>query len=118
MTALSILPASTGNFRWRITAGGTITGGSWVSSGTNSSVEYNITGTSIAGSTDRILATGYFSQGNQGGNRVDILKEALFKFQLERNSFTNTPYILTIEVAAGTNSESVFASMDWEEISR
>jgi hypothetical protein len=49
---------------------------------------------------------------------VDILKEALFAFQLERDSFTATPYSLTIAVAGAANSTSVYASMDWEEVSR
>lgn len=118
LTALSIMANSTGNFNWRVTVGGTTTGGTWVSGGTESAVEYNITGTSISGSTNRILANGYFSQSNQGGSQVDILKEALFKFQLERDGLTGTPYEITLEVAAGTNTETVFASMDWEEISR
>ena len=78
LTALSILPISTGNFNWQVVATGTTTGGSWVSAGTNSSVEYNITGTTFAGG--RILASGFFSASNQGVSKVDILKEALFKF--------------------------------------
>ena len=118
LTALSIMANSTGNFNWRVTVGGTTTGGTWVSGGTDSAVEYNITGTSISGSTNRILANGYFSQSNQGGSQVDILKEALFKFQLERDGLAGTPYEITLEVAAGTNNETVFGSMDWEEISR
>jgi hypothetical protein len=46
------------------------------------------------------------------------LKEALFSFQLERNSFTATPYELTLECTAAANGNQVHASMDWEEISR
>jgi hypothetical protein len=50
---------------------------------------------------------------------LDILKEALFKFQLERNNLTKTPFELTLVVAARTTSGSeMFASMDWEEVSR
>jgi hypothetical protein len=55
---------------------------------------------------------------NQTSASVDILKEALFKFQLERNTFTSTPEILTIRVSSDTNTQDVFSSMDWEEISR
>jgi hypothetical protein len=46
------------------------------------------------------------------------LKEALFKFQLERNSLTATPYELSVIIAGDGNNKSVYASMDWEEISR
>jgi hypothetical protein len=116
LTALSIMPISTGNFNWQIIATGTTTGGSWVSAGTSSSVEYNITGTTFAGG--RILASGFFNATNQGSTQVDILKEALFKFQLERNGLTSTPFELTMIIASDSTNDTVVASMDWEEISR
>jgi len=87
-----------------------------VSAGTDSSVEYNISGTSFSGG--RILASGFLNSSNQGSPSIDILREALFKFQLERDSLTSTPYELTLVVAARTANESVYGSMDWEEISR
>ena len=97
-------------------ASGTVNGGSWVSAGVDSSVEYNLTGTSV---TDgRILASGFFNASNQGVTQVDILKEALFKFQLERNGLTGVPYELTLVVASDSSNDTVVASMDWEEISR
>lgn len=116
LTALSIMPISTGNFNWQVRASGTTTGGSWVSAGTDSAVDYNITGTSY---TDgRILASGFFNATNQGASQVDILKEALFKFQLERNGLTSTPYELTLVIASDGADDTVVASMDWEEVSR
>jgi hypothetical protein len=117
MTALSIMGIGNGvNYNWQIRATGTTTGGSWTSAGTNSSVDYNITGTSFSGG--RILASGYLNSTTQGSPSIDILREALFKFQLERNSLTSTPYELSLVIAAGSINENVFASMDWEEISR
>jgi len=116
LTALSIMPISTGNFNWQVIASETTTGGAWVSAGVDSAVEYNITGTSAAGG--RILASGFFNASNQGASQVDILKEALFKFQLERNGLTSTPYELTLVVASDTSNDTVVASLDWEEISR
>jgi len=116
LTALSIMPITTGNYNWQVIATGTTTGGTWVSAGTNSSVEYNITGATFAGG--RILASGFFNASNQGASQVDILKEALFKFQLERNGLTSTPFELTLVVASDSASDTVVASLDWEEISR
>jgi hypothetical protein len=116
LTALSVLGVSTGEYNWQVRASATTTGGTWVSAGTNSAVEYNITGTSTA--DGRTLGSGYFSTSNQAATSVDILKEALFKFQLERDSFTSTPYELTLAVASSGGSDTVVASMDWEEISR
>ena len=119
LTALSILgDGDKKNFNWQVIASGTTTGGQWLSAGLDSAVQYNITGTSFAGG--RILASGYVSSNNQSSPSVDILKEALFKFQLERNYFTSTPYELTLVAAVNdiTGAEGMWASMDWEEISR
>ncbi len=116
LTALSVMPITTGAFNWQIRESGTTTGGTWTSAGVDSAVEYNITGTSYAGG--RILASGFFSASNQGTTQIDILKEALFKFQLERNGLTSTPYELTLVVASGGASDTVVASLDWEEVSR
>ena len=117
LTALSVLGASANaNYNWRVMANTTTTGGTWTSAGTDSSVEYNLTGTATTGG--RILAQGYFSSTNQSKESIDILKEALFKFQLERNGLTSTPYELSLVVTASVSTSNVHASMDWEEISR
>jgi len=115
-TAISIIGNTAANYNWQVVAAGTTTGGSWVSAGTNSSVEYNLTGTSFTGG--RILASGYFTATASTSVSVDILRAALFSNQLERDGLTGTPYEFTVIVAAGTNNETAFASMDWEEISR
>jgi hypothetical protein len=119
LTAISILGVTNNaNYQWSVVVNGTTTGGTWVSAGTNSSVEYNITGTSFSSTGGRILATGYFQGSNQGATSVDILKEALFTTQLERNPFTATAYEITLACAAASNGDQVLGSLDWEEISR
>jgi hypothetical protein len=119
LTALSIMPIVAGNYNWQVVATGTTTGGTWTDASANSSVQYNISsGTTFSSAGGRILASGFFNASNQGGSKVDILKEALFKFQLERNSLTSTPYELTLVIASSGASDTVVASMDWEEISR
>ena len=117
MTALCLLADTTGEkYNWQVLASAATSGGSWVSAGANSAVEYNLTATSFT--SGRILAGGFFSSTANTGNSVNILKEALFKFQLERNTFTNTQYELVLVVTASQTNSKVFASMDWEEISR
>jgi hypothetical protein len=119
LTAISILGiTNNANYKWEVVASGTTTGGTWVSAGTNSAVEYNITGTAFTVGTGRILATGFFQGSNQGSSSVDILKEALFASQLERNPFTATAYELTLACTSATNGDQVLGSLDWEEISR
>jgi hypothetical protein len=99
-----------------VVSGGTTAAGTWLSAGTNSCIEYNITGTSFTGG--RIIASGYFTATSSTSVSVDILRAALLSTQLERDGLTSTPYEFTLTLAAGTNNESVFGSMDWEEISR
>ncbi len=119
LTAISMLGiTNNANYKWEVVEAGTTTGGTWVSAGTKSSVEYNRTGTSFAIGSGNILASGFFQGSNQGSTSIDILKEALFKFQLERNSFTSTPYELTLVCTSASNGDQVLASMDWEEISQ
>jgi len=116
LTALSIMPVESGNFNWQVRASGDTTGGTWLSAGDNSAVEYNITGTAYTGG--RILASGFVKSTNSIGPTIDILKEALFKFQLERNALTGTPFELSLVLASDLSNREVYGSMDWEEISR
>ena len=117
LTALSLMAiTNNANYNWKVVTNGTTTGGSWVSAGIDSAVEYNITGTSFAGG--RTAASGFMNGSNQGSTPIDILKEALFKFQLDRNGITSTPFELTIIAATDTAGADLYASMDWEEISR
>ena len=117
LTALSMVGAGNNAiFNWQVVASGTTTGGNWVDAGVNSAIQYNISGTSFSGG--RILASGYITSNNQSRAVIDILKEALFKFQLERNGLTGTSYELTLVVASKGAGDDIYASMDWEEISR
>ena len=119
-TAISLIGLGNGkNYQWRVVNGGvTTTGGSWLTAAADSSVEYNITATSATGG--RVLASGFVNSSNQGSPSINILKEALFANQLERNGLTGTPYEIVIEMAIDTTGGTLgaYASIDWEEISR
>ena len=65
-----------------------------------------------------MLGSGYVGITNQAAQTIDILKEALFKFQLQRNGLTGTPEPITIAMSGSVNSIQALASMDWEEITR
>ncbi len=117
MTALSILGRGNGvDFNWQVIVGGTVTTGGWTSAAADSAVEYTTSGTAITGG--RVLASGYVNSSTQASPSIDVLKEALFKFQLERNSFTGVATPLTLAIAAGTDTSTCFGSMDWEEVTR
>ena len=117
MTALSLLGITNNAiYNWQVRASATTTGGSWVSAGIDSSVEYKLDSATVSGG--RILASGFTTSTTQSSIPVDILKEALFKFQLERNGLNNTPYELCLCCATNTAGADIYASLDWEEISR
>jgi hypothetical protein len=117
LSALSVLGTSSNTvYSWQLVAGGTTTGGTWVSAGTDSAVEYKIDGGAISGG--RVLASGYLNSTNQSAPTVNILKEALFSTQLERNTFTGTAFETTLAITASTNSAIAYGSIDFEEISR
>jgi hypothetical protein len=119
-TAISLIGLGNGkNYQWRVVNGNVaISGGTWLSAGDDSSVEYNITGTGATGG--RILASGFVNSSNQGSPSINILKEALFANQLERNALAGIPYQLVIEMAIDTVGGvlGAYASIDWEEVSR
>jgi hypothetical protein len=119
LTAVSLLGLGNGkNYAWRILNGAAIIGGAWAPAAADSSVEYNLTGTSTTGG--RVLAQGYINSSNQGSPSMDILKEALFAAQLERNTFTGVAFEIVIEMAIDATGGTLgaYASVDWEEISR
>jgi hypothetical protein len=116
ITAASFLGVDNGNYNWSIVAGNTVTAGTWVSAGANSSIEYNVTGTTTSGG--RVLASGWVSSTNQSAGSIDLLKEALFKFQLERNTFTSTAEVISLVIGCDTASADTYSTLDWEEVTR
>lgn len=117
-TAVSLLGKDVGDYNWRIVLAGITSGGSgtWISTGDDSSVEYKLDATSITGG--RILASGFFTTGNQGTTEINLSRETLFKFQLERDSLNNINYELSLVVASNDTNKNLFGSIDWEEVSR
>lgn len=116
-TAASIIGlGNNAYFEWQLQQGGTISGGTWTSAGTNSAIEYNLSGVSISGGTT--LAKGYVSSTTQSANALDILKAALFQFQLRRDGLTGTPEAFTLTMQTKVAGDDAYASIDWEEISR
>jgi hypothetical protein len=117
MSALSLLGITNNAiYNWQVRASATTTGGSWTSAGVDSAVEYKIDSATVTGG--RVLASGFTTSTTQSSIPVDILKEALFKFQLERNGLSGTPYELTLCCATNTAGADIYAALDWEEISR
>jgi len=117
ITALSLLcVGNNARAKWKVIANPTLANTTWVSAGTNSSVEYDLSANTATGG--RVLASGYVTASTQASVAVDILKEALFKFQLERDGLARTPYPVTVTMATAVAGDDGLATIDWEEISR
>jgi hypothetical protein len=119
LSELSILGITNNSrYNWQLIKGGSTGGGGWNGVSDDSAVEYNISGSSFSSVGAQIAAGGYTAGSVQGSNVIDIAKEELFKFQLERDGLTGTPAELTLIVASDTAGADVLASLDFEEISR
>jgi hypothetical protein len=119
LSALTLLADTTGEkYNWQLRTGSTnlVGGGTWITAGSDSTVDYNITGTSVSGG--RVISSGFFSSTTNTGSPVSLFKDSMFRFQLERNTFTSTPFEMILSVTASQNNSKVFASLDWEEVTR
>lgn len=111
---ISILPTLTGNYRYKLVAGATITGATWTNYASDSIVQYNSnTSATMSGGTD--LTSGYVVTTAQATGAINLDPE-LFRYQLERNSFTNTPTTLTLALTSDGATDAACGSIDWEEI--
>lgn len=114
-TNISLISVAGSVYNWGLFRGATVSGGgAWISVGTDSSIEYKMDGTNAI--TDgTLLKQGLFlSSGNS--SPVISLDSDLFRFQLERNTFTNTATTLVLGVASDGQNNKVIASVDWEEL--
>ena len=106
------------NYCWEIVQGGVTTGGSWVSTEADSLVEYNITATGYSLSTGEVLTAGYSVGSNQGSTISALDRANLFEYQLERNTFTSTPFEMILIASTDNAGADILASLGWQEITR
>jgi hypothetical protein len=105
-------------YRYKLVAGGTLTGASWSDVATNeSSVEYDITATAITGGRD--LQMGYINiAAGAGGTTVNLAGDGLFDYQLERNSFAanNKGVVFSLVATGAANGDDALGSITFQEI--
>lgn len=114
-THISMIGTVASDYRWAIISNPTVSGGnSWISVSSDSSVEYKLDATNAI--TDgTILRTGYFTSTNTS-SAVISLDSNLFRFQLERNSFTGVAYPFVLACSSKADADKVLGSIDFEEI--
>lgn len=111
---VSLMPISTGFYQMKVINGAALTGAVWANVATDSSVQYNTnTAAAIVGGTD--VFSVYFNSTNRSAAGVN-LGDDIFKYQLERNSFANTPLTFVVAVTCSVASANVCSALTWEEV--
>lgn len=105
------------SYRYKIIIGGTLTGASWTSAGTDSPVEYDITASAVSGGRDAQIGYVNVSAG-AGGATVNLSREQLFAYQLERDPFaaSDNGIIITLTGTGASAGNDAVGAMTWEEV--
>lgn len=112
---IDLMPIDAANYQYRIVKDATITGGVWANVNSDSVVQYN-TNASATMSGGEVLNTGFVTSTVQGGGSLNFSDQDLFRYQLERNTFTNTTTTFTLAVACGTSTSNTGGAIMWEEL--
>ncbi len=96
---------------YRLVLNPALTNASWVSVGSESFVEYDVSAT--AQSNGRILKTGYIGTYQQG---ITIKFDDRTTNQLGRTGMGTVSDILTVEIASVGANKAAFASINWLEV--
>ena len=109
----SIVPKDQALIKYRVYPKATTTGGSWVSAGTGSAVEYNLAPTTLA--TGAPSYESFLVSNNQS---INTPQSAEFDFteQLQRQPFTGIMYEYVLTAATTGTNIDVYASINWQEI--
>ena len=112
-TTFTVSPVDQAIFKYRIYTRALSSGGTWTSAGTDSSVEYNLSPTSITSGSVAVEA--FINATNQASGASENAP-LTFSYQLERNTFTSTFWEVLIAVATTGNNNTCYGSLNWVEI--
>ena len=99
-------------FAYRIILNPTLTNDSWNSAGTDSSVEYDIAATALAGGT--VIDQGVFVGSNKGGSATITSTEVDFAQQLGR-TLAGVSDIWCLAAMATSNNDDAIGVVTWQE---
>ena len=99
-------------FCYRVILNPTLTGASWTSAGSDSSVEYDISATALTGG--RVLAQGIFVGSNKGGAAQLSTTDVDFSQQLGR-TIAGVSDIWCLAAIATTNNDDAVGVVNWQE---
>ena len=109
----SLVPVAQSVFHYRIYKKAVTSGGTWVSSAADSSVEYNLAPTALV--SGDIAEQTFLNSSNQS-SQAPTQESFTFTYQLERNPFTGVAYEYLIMMATTGTNQDVYASIEWQEI--
>jgi len=109
----SIIPAAQSIFQYRIYKKAVTSGGTWVSSAVDSSVEYNLAPTALV--SGDIAEQTFLNSSNQSSGAPSQVAFT-FEYQLEREPFTGVAYEYCITMATTGTNQDIYASIEWQEI--
>lgn len=112
-TNYTLVPVQQSIFHYRIYKYAVTSGGSWVDSAVDSAVQYNLSPTALVSGT--IVEQSFINSTNQSSS-APAQEGFNFTYQLERDAFTGTPYEYVITMATTGNSQTVYSSIEWQEI--
>jgi hypothetical protein len=99
-----------------VVLGGTVTGGTWVSRGANSTVEYNITGTAISGGETIRGGFAVAGVGSQGGLLAEVVGDPRTPFILSQiDAYAARQIENAIVLTPLTGSGTARAAINWNE---
>ena len=99
-------------FSYRIILNPTLTDASWISAGTNSTVEYDISATALSGGT--VVDQGIFVGSNKGGSASVSSTDVDFSQQLGR-TIDGVSDIWCLAAIATTNNDDAVGVVSWQE---
>lgn len=109
----SLVPLAQSVFQYRVYKKAITSGGSWVSSAADSSVEYNLAPTALV--SGDIAEQTFINSSNQTAG-APTQESFTFTYQLEREPFTGVAYEYLITMATTGTNQDVYASVEWQEI--
>ena len=99
-------------FVYRVIINPTLTGASWTSAGTDSSVEYDLAATGLSGGT--VIDQGIFVGSNRGGSASITSNDVDFSQQLGR-TIAGVSDIWCLAAIATTNNDHAVGVVTWQE---
>jgi hypothetical protein len=109
----SIVPVAQSLFQYRVYKKAITSGGTWVSSAADSSVEYNLAPTALV--SGDIAEQTFLNSTNQTAS-APTQETFTFDYQLERQPFTGVAYEYVITMATTGTNQDIYASIEWQEI--